>query len=223
MSIASPSAAGAAIFDPPRKTLDDLLQELGDVPPHRVRLHPFPGTATESDALRVTNTEHPCELVNGTLVEKSMGLPEGFLGALILTFLNAFVLPRKLGIVVQADGMFRMSRGNIREPDVSFTRRERLPTPIPQVGGWCPDLCVEILSPDNSETEMATKRNEYFASGCRRVWEIDPRTRTTVVYTSPEVSTTLAATDTLDGGDVLPGFTLSLAELFAAYDDSIQP
>ncbi|MDB5309689.1 MAG: hypothetical protein JWO38_3891 [Gemmataceae bacterium] len=207
----------------PRKTLAELLHELGDIPAHRVRLYPYPGTATEADAVRVTNTEGACELVNGTLVEKAMGAPESFLASLLIQFLGPFVRVNKLGMTTVPDGMYRMLRGNIREPDVSFTRKERLVRPLPQVVGWCPDLCVEILSPDNSRTEIATKRGEYFSSGCQLVWEIDVRTRMVTVYTDPTTSTFLTEADTLDGGTVLPGFTLSLAELFAAFDDVNRP
>lgn len=200
------------------RTVAELLRDLGDIPADRVRLSPTPGTATEADAYRVNEHECLCELVDGTLVEKAMSTPESFLGALLITYLNTFVLPRRAGAVIAADAQFRMTLGNIREPDVSFTRRDRLPNPLPQVGGWCPDLCVEILSPSNTRDEMARKRGEYFASGCRLVWEIDPRTRSADVYTDPTAVAHLDESGTLDGGTVLPGFTLPLRTLFAEYD-----
>jgi Uma2 family endonuclease len=125
--------------------------------------------------------------------------------------------------VNMADAQFRMIHGNIREPDVSFTRRGRVPNPIPQIGGWCPDLCVEILSPSNTRAEMARKRREYFASGCQLVWEIDPRARTADVYTDPNAVTHFDETGTLDGGPALPGFRLPLRDLFAEYDAIINP
>src|SRR5436190_12954352 len=145
----------------PYRTVADVIRELGDIPFHRIRLIPTPGTATEADCLRVTETEYPCELVNGTIVEKTVGAPEAFLASTIGYLLMAFVRHRRLGMVVGAGGLFRMIHGNIREPDVSFTRRDRLPNPLPQVGGWCPDLCVEVLRPDNTRAEMARKRVEY--------------------------------------------------------------
>jgi len=67
----------------------------------------------------------------------------------------------------------------------------------------------------NTKAEMNRKRQEYFQAGVRLVWEIDPDARTVAVYTGPEQCTTLTQDQTLDGGDVLPGFTLSLRELFA--------
>lgn len=199
-------------------TVADLLHDLGDIPAERVRFYPHPGTATEADATAARGQAYLCELVAGTLVEKPMGAPESFLGGLVLSFLNIFVVPRQLGAVMMPDAQFRMQHGNLRLPDVSFTRLARLPNPLPQIGGWSPDLCVEVLSPDNTAAEMAQKRLEYFASGTRLVWEIDPRGRTVDVYTAPDVVTPLGESDVLDGGLVLPGFTLPLGDLFAAYD-----
>ena len=194
----------------------DFLQTLGDIPADRVRWNPLPGTATEADAVQLHESQCYCELVDGTLVEKPMSAPEGFMGMLFGYFLNGHVVPRRLGAVIGADAQFRMIEGNLRLPDVSFTRRERIPNPIPQMGGWCPDLCVEIISPSNTSAEFAPKRREYFASGCQLVWEIDPRARTAIVYRS--ANDTGESVDRLEGGTVLPGFALPLATLFAEFD-----
>jgi hypothetical protein len=78
-----------------------------------------------------------------------------------------------------------------------------------------PDLAVEVLSPSNTEAEMARKRQEYFAAGVRLVWMVDPDARTVTVYTAPDQSTVLGEVDTLSGDPVLPGFTLPLRDLFA--------
>jgi Uma2 family endonuclease len=226
MSIAiEPQAASAPVPSIvwPRKNLGELLHELGDIPPHRVRLYPYPGTATEADAIRATNTERPCELIDGTLVEKAMGVPESFLASLVLQFIGPFVRVNRLGITTAPDGMYRMIHGNIREPDVSFTSRARFQSTSTQVGNWCPDLCIEILSPSNTRAEMAAKRSEYFKSGCRLFWIVDYRSRCVDVCTDANVNARLSESDTLTGGDVLPGFTLSLAELFSAFDDGMKP
>jgi Uma2 family endonuclease len=212
--------AEPTLLRPRSFTAAEWLRALGDVPLDRVRMIPPPGTATEADAVRVTETEHPCELVNGTLVEKAMGMPQAIVAALLIEFMAPYARKRQLGLVVGSDGIYRMIHDNIREPDVAFTRRDRLPNPMPQVGGWCPDICVEVISPGNTTAEMQLKRQEYFASGCQLVWEIDPRNRTATVYTSAEAAT---LADTLDGGTVLPGFSLSLADLFAEYDLGVPP
>lgn len=203
-----------------RLSAEEWLRDLGDVPPHRIRMIPYPGTATEADAVRVSETECLCELVNGTLVEKVMGTPESSLAFILIGWLAPYLRQNPIGMGHSPDGMFRMLHGNIREPDVAFTRRDRMPNPLPQVGGWCPDLCVEILSPDNTRAEMAIKRKEYFDSGCQLDWEIDPRKKTATVFTADDAGT---QTNTLEGGTVLPGFALPLAQLFAEYDAAMPP
>lgn len=205
------------ILDP----MADILAALGGIPAHRVRMTPTPGTATEADV--VSQTGPLCELIDGTLVEKPMGTPEAYMASLLVQIIGPFVRARRLGLVTGPDGLYRMIHGNIREPDCSFTSRARLARPNTQVSGWCPDFCIEILSPDNTRAEMARKRQEYFPAGCRLVWEIDPRNRTVVVFTAADRSATFDETATLDASPVLPGFTLSVAELFAEFDDIFTP
>ena len=126
-----------------------------------MRLHPTPGTATEKDVLDVLDRENrPCELVEGTLVEKAMGYEESEIAGLLITFLNIFVRPRKLGIVTGADGTIRLFPGLVRIPDVAFASwdcfpdRKRPKARIPQLA---PDLVVEVLSKGNTKAEMAKK------------------------------------------------------------------
>ena len=129
---------------------------------------------------------------------------------------------RKLGVVVGPDCTLRMVAGNIRIPDVSFTSWGRLPNrsvPQEQVPAVSPDLAVEVLCPSNTIAEMTLKRQEYFQSGTRLVWEFDVRDRTVFVYVKPDQPIMLAENDTLDGGDVLPGLQISLRELFAELDE----
>ena len=136
-------------------TIGDLLKRLGNIPPGRVRLRPFPGTATEKDVLQVLDDENrPCELVEGTLVEKPMGYEESEIAGLLITFLNNFARPRKLGIVTGADGTIRLFPGLVRIPDVAFASwdcfpdRKRPKARIPQIA---PDLVVEVLSKGNTK------------------------------------------------------------------------
>ena len=76
-------------------------------------------------------------------------------------------------------------------------------------------MAAEILSKSNTPAEMKRKRREYFEAGVKLVWLIDPKTRTANVYTAPEEPTFIDRDGVLDGGNVLPGFKLPLAELFA--------
>jgi Uma2 family endonuclease len=211
-----------AVAAPPSENVADLLARLGDVPPWRVRLQPPPGTATERDVLDLrARTKRLYELVDGVLVEKAMGFRESLLVAAVVELIRRFLRGHRLGVVTGADGMMRLFSGRVRMPDVAFVSWDSLPgrrvpdEPIPHLS---PDLAVEVLSESNTRGEMALKRQEYFAAGTRLVWQIDPRARTAEVFTSPDVSTELDVTQSLDGGDVLPGFTLSLRELFAELD-----
>src|SRR4029077_10077178 len=81
-----------------------------------------------------------------------------------------------------------------------------------------PNLAIEILSKSNTSREMELKRIDYFTSGVQVVWEIDPEDRTVAVYTGIHDATDLTVKDTLTGDPVLPGFSLSLAEVFAELD-----
>src|SRR5215467_10722255 len=159
-------------------TVSDLLHQLGDIPPERVRLQPAPGTATEADVVAVHDREKRlCELVDGVLVEKTMGYYESYIAATLIRLLGNFVAEHDLGIVAGADGMMRLAPGLVRVPDVSFVAWERLPgqrlprQPIPDL---VPDLVVEVLSEGNTPHEMARKLDEYFARGVQLVWLVDP-------------------------------------------------
>ena len=78
-----------------------------------------------------------------------------------------------------------------------------------------PDLVVEVLSKGNTPREMNRKLDEYFRAGVRLVWYVDPKRRQVRVFTDREHSVVLGEDDQLEGGDVLPGFTLSIRDWFA--------
>jgi Uma2 family endonuclease len=212
-----------SLFDSARcVTVADLLKQLGDIPPERVRLYPTPGTATEDDVIRVLDRENrPCELVDGTLVEKAMGMDESIIAGLILTFLNSFVLPRRLGVVSGEAGTVKLFPGMVRIPDVAFISWDRMPgrkrtkVPIPLL---TPDLVVEVLSESNTKPEIDRNLREYFRAGVRLAWVIDPKKRVARVYTSARRSRRITENQSLDGGSVLPGFVLPLKELFSDSD-----
>jgi len=203
-------------------TFGDLLAQLGDVPPSRIRVFPPPGTATEQDVIEVeARTDRLCELIDGVLVEKTMGYHESLLAIVIAKYLLDYVRAHDLGIVLGADGTLKILPHQVRIPDVCFIAWNRfpggklLPQPIPPVA---PDLAVEVLSEGNTQAEMERKLRDYFTAGVRLVWYIDPRTRTAHVYTAPEQCSVLDEQGVLSGGDVLPGFELALRDVFAELD-----
>jgi Uma2 family endonuclease len=209
------------VLSPPAevRTVADLLKRLGNLPPERVWFRPIPGTATEQDVIDIeARYNRLCELVDGVLVEKTVGYFESRLAHLLGHFLEAFLEKHDFGFILGADGTLRLMPGLVRIPDVSFVSWDKVPNrelPAEPIPDLVPDLAVEVLSKGNTAGEMRRKLQEYFQVGVRLVWFIKPATRTAEVYTSPRKKTTIPADGLLEGGSVLPGFRLSLQELFA--------
>jgi Uma2 family endonuclease len=215
------TTAGLAPSNP--RTVDELLHQLGDVPASRVRLNPAPGHATVQDVIDVHQNERLlCELVDGTLVEKPMGYRESMIAGALIALLRAFVIPRNLGIVTGESGMMKLFAGLVRIPDVAYASWNRLPgrkVPTEPVPSLAPDLAVEVLSAGNTPREMSRKRREYFDAGVRLVWIINLDDRTSSVCTAADQQPLIVSeSQSLDGGEVLPGFTLPLRDLFAELD-----
>jgi Uma2 family endonuclease len=201
-------------------TLADVLDRLGGIPAARVLADPPPGTATEDDliALLEASNKRLCELVDGVLVEKPMGYKEAILAGAILQLLWNYLEEHDLGLPAGADGPIRFRMGLVRIPDVSFISWKRLPrdeAPEEAISPVIPSLAIEVLSKSNTPREIALKLEEYFRAGVLLAWVIDPKTQTAVAYTSPTKKRHIGKDQALTGGRVLPGFKLSLKDLFA--------
>jgi Uma2 family endonuclease len=174
-------------------------------------------TAEELERMGTLDANY--ELVRGELVPVSQpGAEHGDLATRIAAALYAFVRPRKLGTVYVETG-YILFRGpdTVRGPDVSFLASERSAQVRRRRGfvPFAPDLAVEIRSPDNTLAELTAKAQEYLDAGARLVWLVDPPSQTVRVY-EPESALRVVPLDrTLDGGKVLPGFALPLANLFS--------
>jgi Uma2 family endonuclease len=215
--VATVSDSGAPLW-----TASDVIAHFGDIPIARICTSPPPGEATEADVIRLHDRhDRLFELVDGTLVEKAMGWQESFLAAYITTILNNFVQPSNLGMVFGPDGMFRLQREQIRIPDVAFISKRRFAGRTLNRGAFwelgC-DLAIEIISPSNTRREMERKLADYFAAGVAVVWLVYPQQREVVVYSAPTQSTKLRGEDIIDGGALLPGFSIAVAQIFAALD-----
>lgn len=201
-------------------SLAQLCHSLGNVPLDRIRLYPSPGRATEADLLALDG-RGLWELVGGTLIRKAMGQYESELSSILIRLLGNYVDEHDLGKVFAPDCMTRIEPGRIREPDVSFVSWARLPRgprnrdPVLSVA---PNLAIEVLSESNTPQEMEAKRLDYFSIGVEEVWEIDPATRKARIYSAPEVFHEVEPDGLLEGGSILPGWQLPLAELFARAD-----
>lgn len=158
------------------------------------------------------------ELVRGRLVREPIpGGEHGWIQVILASALHGHADAHGLGVVLVESGyVLAESPPTVRGPDVSFVSRERIPPEGVVRGHWrmAPDLAVEVVSPSNRLAEMQEKVLEYLDAGSRMVWVVDPRTRSITVYRSPAEIRLLRRGDTLDGGNVVPGFRLPVEELF---------
>lgn len=206
-----------ASLEIPVRTLADVLHELGDISPDRVGL-PF-GTATEQDVIDALDASDKrlFELVDGVLVEKTMGMIESIVAMKLGQHFWNYLDKHDRGIAFSTDGPIRIRVGRIRLPDAGFVSWERLPgeeLPDTPILDAIPDLAAEVISKGNTRKEIERKLEDYFDAGVRLVWFIYPMTQTAVAYTSPTAKKDIPKDGKLDGGKVLPGFSLPLKELF---------
>lgn len=159
------------------------------------------------------NRERLLELVDGEIIEKNLTEEHGEITALVGTALVAFVRPRKLGRVgVEVRHRMPQDRRNSRLPDISFIagKRPRVTEgSVPQM----PDLAIEVKSPDDSLKGLRERAQYYLLNSTRLVWLFDPAKRYVIALTADDEQIFLEH-EMLDGGDVLPGFTLPLADIF---------
>jgi Uma2 family endonuclease len=160
-----------------------------------------------------------CELVEGELVMMSpAGYEHGRIVVRITRPLANFISQNRLGDLTGAETGFQIGHDpdTVRAPDVGFVCAQRVPAePVKGYFQGAPDLAVEVLSPDDRAGEVLAKVRDWLQAGCRRVWVVDPRTRTVSVYRSASEVVVLSESDTLLEEDLLPGFHLPVAEIFA--------
>jgi Uma2 family endonuclease len=204
----------------------DLHAHVSGIPLSRIRLYPYPGTATEDDAFRLHASEGVlCELVDGVLVEKPMGAYESAIAVELAFLLKLYLQKNPCGFLLGAGGPIRPRRSRMRLPDISFFAWDRFPNraiPRVKVIPFSPDLAVEILSEGNTVDEIDTKLDEYFTGGTRLAWIIDTEQRTATIYTSRNAPAPIAEHGSLRGEPVLPGFSLVLADLLNAVPRDIE-
>jgi Uma2 family endonuclease len=208
----------ASFTAPEFDTVGRLLDHLG-VPGERIRLRPLPGAARIEDALESQRHGHLCELIDGVLVEKAVGLYESVLAMIFVGKLGCYLEDNgNPGFLLGEAGMVWVDVSQMRMADVAYVSWSHFPgrkLPRTAVLDLTPDWAIEILSPKNTVAEMERKRREYFAGGAQLVWQVYPQTRTVEVYTSPDSFTAHVEDATLDGGTMLPNFRLSVRDWFA--------
>lgn len=158
------------------------------------------------------------DLVRGMLVRSPRPAPlHGRVMTRLARRLDEFVEEGGLGVVLSDVGaVLARDPDTVRGPDIAFYSHERIPETGYGSGFWGPpDLAIEIVSPSNRGTALREKLADYFAAGVRVVWVVDPRARTVTIHETAGRSRTLRDSETLAGEDVLPGFRLPLASIFA--------
>jgi Uma2 family endonuclease len=133
----------------------------------------------------------------------------------IVLLLARHVQRNKLGKVVCGDTGFRLSDRTVLAPDVAFVRKERLEAVRSKsFAKGAPDLAVEIFSPSDGIRQTTRKVKQYLAAGCHTVWVVYPKSEKVVVFEASGAERTLHAGDVLEAPDLLPGFSVKVAELF---------
>jgi|GEM_PF-125657 len=220
MSTSSPTTAAHNFDAIPPVTLVQLADRFGDIPATRICLNPPPGQATEADMLHFQEHEDRLfELVDGTLIEKTMGNFESQIASTIHGLLFIYLRSNPLGLPLLPDTQLKLRRGAIRLPDVGFLSHERARQsgdPRRQkVAAVAPNLAIEVISEGNSKKEMDDKLQEYFRAGTEEVWYVYPETRELHQFTSP-TDPQIWQGDAQITTRLLPGFTMNLAEIFQA-------
>ncbi|MBE0609309.1 MAG: Uma2 family endonuclease [Dehalococcoidia bacterium] len=182
---------------------------------------PAPARPYTADEFLHMPENEGAELVDGQIVEVPMGSISSWIGGELLFLVRLFLRSNELGWVFpQETGMtiWPDRPGHVRKPDLVFVRKGRLPGGRPPAG-WLtvvPDLVVEVVSPGDEIEAFEAKLDEYRAAGIPLIWVIYPGTRRAHVLGTSRPRTEIAPDGSLDGEDVLPGFSCKLAELFSA-------
>lgn len=177
------------------------------------------------DLLSMGDDNVAFELVNGELVEKTMGWESSWIASELAALLRDECRRHRpsLGWALGGEATYQCFDDDpekVRRPDASFIARGRLPGGR-RPKGHCrvaPDLAVEVVSPNDTYSHLEEKVAEYLGAGVRLVWVIDPPTKTVRVHRADGSTATLHSGDELSGEEVIVGFRCRVADLF---DDGI--
>lgn len=182
----------------------------------------LPGTETRmtfEDAAAMDADAHPGELERGKWIPMTRGTwRHGVVAGNVYAMLRAYAKAHGgFSIAINDPGTkLRHDPDGLRGPDVGVIRSERVPTGK-GANGWlegAPDLAVEVIGDSQTHSDLAEKALEYLGAGGKLVWVVDPERARVVVYTPPDHVRVVSAAELLDGGEALPGFSCSVAELF---------
>lgn len=154
------------------------------------------------------------ELINGEVVEK---MPTEEHGTIVINIGSAIKTHTRLRGQgrVGTEVRYRLlhERFDSRQPDLSYVSEYR-PAITQGAVPYMPDLVVEVQSPDDTVRSMRERAHYFVANGVKLVWLVFPRKRYIEVYSPDHEMEIVFGSDSLSGGDVLPGFSISVAEVF---------
>ena len=174
---------------------------------------------TADDLLRLDSEGVRGELIRGVLHETMLaGYAHGKIVTKMTVLFGAFIMPRKLGSLTASDSGVWLERDpdTVREPDIAYFSAAKIPLDAMDTGyaEVPPDLVVEITSPSTGRREAQDKALMWLSYGVDLVWVVQLDTRIVDAYQPNRAVVTLIEKDTLDGHDVLPGFTCAVSEVF---------
>lgn len=198
---------------------DIHIPSINEVAPWANVLMPGDAMLTADDLARLPEDDHLYELVEGRLVQMPPPKPRhGRIAGAIYRLVSNFVVQHHLGTTYAAETGFLIQRNpdTVLAPDVAFVRAAQLVgVNEEEYFPFAPDLAVEVASPGQTPKAMAQKARQWLTNGARLVWIVYPESQEVEIWRSGTATQTLSAADTLDGADVLPGFTCQASEFFA--------
>jgi Uma2 family endonuclease len=172
--------------------------------------------ATIDDLLQCPKDGRKYELVDGSIVVSPAGFYHAVIVGRIVHILATFLEENPIGQVCGDNLGINFPNGNLRSPDVTFVRNDKVPTgkAAEAFANFIPDLAVEVLSPHDSLKEVGEKIGEFLDCGVPLVWVVDPARETVTVYRSLSQTEQLHSKDIITAEGILPGFSSSVSRFF---------
>ena len=178
------------------------------------------GLVTAQELLDMPDDGYRYELVRGELIKMApAGAQHGEIAAVILASLHSHVRSNKLGKAYAAETGFQIGTDpdHVRAPDAAFVRQDRVEAAgeVPGFFSGAPDLAIEVISPNDRFADVEEKIADWLDAGTALVVLLNPRNHTATLRLPSQSPVILTEQDTLDGGEVVPGWQVPVRELFA--------
>jgi Uma2 family endonuclease len=174
------------------------------------------GTATVEDLLKMPEDGQKHELVDGEIVVSPTGVRHSQIAIKIAHIIATFLDGHPIGVLFSPDLGIWLSNGNLRSPDLTFVRNEKMPKDEDRdkFAEFIPDLAVEVLSPTDRPKFVAEKIGEFLENGVPIVWLVDPSRKTVSEYRSLSEIKLYSGDDVIHAEPVLPGFSSPISRFF---------